>query len=203
MTLQFGGEFQESVDEVGKILFDCACRSGFGNTTYLHAVGDGAPWINGQVEKRFGEQGHYLIDFYHMCEYLGDAASSCAEKDETKSWIERQKKFLQEGHTEKVIEALQPYIEADETEDKKAPVRCCLRYLRNRPGQFDYPGARSRGLPVGSGEVESAHRYVIQERLKLAGAWWKPENARTMIALRVVRANRDWDKYWDQMSKAA
>jgi hypothetical protein len=32
------------------------------------------------------------------------------------------------------------------------------------------------GLPIGSGEIESAHRYVIQNRLKIAGAWWKMEN---------------------------
>ena len=30
----------------------------------LHSVGDGVPWISGQVEKRFGSQGHYLVDFY-------------------------------------------------------------------------------------------------------------------------------------------
>jgi len=43
------------------------------------------------------------------------------------------------------------------------------------------------------------HRYVIQERLKLLGAWWKA--AGSMLALRVVRANNLWDDYWD--AKAA
>jgi len=36
-------------------------------------------------------------------------------------------------------------------------------------------------LPIGSGEVESAHRYVIQERLKLPGAWWAHPNAQAML----------------------
>lgn len=27
-TLKFGVEFQENVDEAGKVLFDCACRAG-------------------------------------------------------------------------------------------------------------------------------------------------------------------------------
>jgi hypothetical protein len=49
-------------------------------------------------------------------------------------------------------EALQPHPEPEETEDRNAPVRRCLRYLINRPGQFVYPEARKRGLPVGSGE---------------------------------------------------
>ena len=63
--------------------------------------------------------------------------------------------------------------------------------------------ARDRGLPVGSGEIESAHRYIIQERLKIAGAWRTPENARFMLALRVDRADGYWDRYWDSISRAA
>jgi hypothetical protein len=202
-TLKFGVEFQENVDEAGKVLFDCACRAGFGQGTYLHSVGDGAAWIFGQVEKRFGLQGHYLVDFYHLCEYLEDAAPACSGKNEKGSWIDRQKEFLKSGHAEKVIEALQPHLEPETEEDRNAPVRRCLRYLLNRPGQFNYPGAQAHGLPVGSGEIESAHRYIIQERLKIAGAWWTPENARFMLALRVDRADGYWEKYWDNMRRAA
>ncbi|NOQ13881.1 MAG: hypothetical protein GQ583_05275, partial [Methyloprofundus sp.] len=58
-------------------------------------------------------------------------------------------------------------------------------------------------LPIGSGEIESAHRYVIQKRLKLSGAWWKEENIERMLALRVVRANEEWDEYWDNLAKVA
>lgn len=202
-TLKFGVEFRESVDEAGKDIFDCACRAGFGRGTYLHAVGDGAPWIFGQVKEQFGSRGHFLIDFYHVCEYLADAASTCSATDGKDSWIERQKELLKKGRAEKVIEALKPHLEPEKTEDPDAPVRRCLRYLSNRPGQFDYPEAKARGLPIGSGEIESAHRYIIQERLKIAGAWWAPENARIMLSLRVDRADGYWNRYWDSMGKAA
>src|SRR6516165_6306273 len=30
------------------------------------------------------------------------------------------------------------------------------------------------------GAIESAHRYVMQTRLKIAGAWWKVENLKKM-----------------------
>ena len=102
-----------------------------------------------------------------------------------------------------MIESLRPHLESEEKEDRNAPVRRCLRYFINRTGQFDYSEARKRGLPVGSVEIESAHRYVIQERLKIAGAWWTPENARFMLALRVDRADGYWNKYRDSMGKAA
>ena len=49
------------------------------------------------------------------------------------------------------------------------------------------------------GAIESAHRYVMQTRLKIAGAWWKVENLEKMLALRVLRANGGWDDYWREV----
>ncbi|TXK93595.1 hypothetical protein BMR10_15365, partial [Methylococcaceae bacterium CS4] len=51
--------------------------------------------------------------------------------------------------------------------------------------------------------LKSAHRYVIQKRLKLSGAWWKSENVESMLALRVVRGNEQWDEYWRNLAKAS
>jgi hypothetical protein len=94
-------------------------------------------------------------------------------------------------------------MEPEAVPNAEAPVRACYRYLTNRLGQLDYPAALEAGLPIGSGEVESAHRYVIQERLKIAGAWWKEEQAQDMLALRVCRANHDWEAYWSQRAQEA
>jgi len=77
-------------------------------------------------------------------------------------------------------------------------VRKCWRYLTNRISHLDYRGALEKDLPIGSGEVESAHRHVIQKRLKFPGAWWTPENASAMAQLRVTRANGGWSDFWEQ-----
>ena len=45
--------------------------------------------------------------------------------------------------------------------------------------------------------MESGHRHVIQQRLKLAGSWWKENNAEAMLGLRVARANQRWNSYWN------
>lgn len=50
-----------------------------------------------------------------------------------------------------------PFVGADSDD----PVTACDRYLRNRLDQLDYQGALQQGLPIGSGEIESAHRYII------------------------------------------
>ena len=182
-------------DETGDLLLDCAIRSGLGANTRVHCVGDGAPWIADQVSRVFGLQADYLIDFYHLCEYLAAAATVCAPAGK-KEWVEDQKTNMKENRIHQVMEALEKHLEP-ESAGKEASVRKCYQYIKNRQDQFDYRGALKADLPIGSGEVESGHRYVIQDRLKRPGAWWKKEHANSMLALRVLKANDGWDAYWD------
>lgn len=202
VTPKFDATFQGSVDDAGQSLLNSAVAAGFGTQTHVHGVGDGAPWINRQIKQKFGERSSFLIDFYHVCEYLAEAAKTCAPES-PKAWMETQKKLLKNNEHAIVIENLTPYLENDKVEDAQAKVRACHRYLSNRAGQLDYKGAIEKNLPIGSGEIESAHRYVIQKRLKLSGAWWKAANIGPMLALRVIRANDDWGSYWENASEAA
>lgn len=196
-TLAYGGTLQGDVDAAGQQLLACAIRAGFGRSTPVHAVGDGAQWIADQVDDQFGAQGSYLLDFYHVCEYLGAAAGSIAgEAPARAAWMDEQKERLKTQQAHKVLQALQPYLETADIADSDAPVRQCHRYLSHRPEQLDYQSALARDLPIGSGEIESAHRYIVQPRLKLPGAWWCAANAEHMLALRLNRANGQWNAYW-------
>jgi hypothetical protein len=58
-------------------------------------------------------------------------------------------------------------------------------------------------VDVAEVQVESDHRYVIQKRLKIAGAWWKAETAEYMLNLRVLRFNNDWNDYWNNQRMIA
>ncbi len=193
----YGGGIDGGAELAGRRLFDCAVRAGFGSDSRVHAVGDGAPWIEGQIEQQFGDQASYLIDFYHVCEYLSAAAKTIAPNAAAgKAWMEAQKDALKTGRTDDVLKALAPHREAPEASDENAPVRACHRYLGDRKEQLKYREALAEGLPIGSGEIESAHRYVAQKRLKLPGAWWLVEHAEHMLALRINRLNGDWEAYW-------
>lgn len=190
-----------TVDEAGDQLLHCAIQAGFGKDTQLHCVGDGAPWIVAQVERVFGNQAMYLLDFYHVCDYLAAAAPGCAP-DRGLVWTEEQKQRLRRGQVPAVLATLEAHLEPA-TATGTTPVRACYRYLSNRLDQVDYPRALAAQLPIGSGEIESAHRHIIQERLKLPGAWWKETNAQYMLALRTCRANQQWQGYWDKLAQAA
>jgi hypothetical protein len=72
----------------------------------------------------------------------------------------------------------------------------CHRYLIDRRNQLNYREALANDLPIGSREIESAHRYIAQLRLKRRGGWWRVEHAEYMLALRINRRNGDWKTYW-------
>ena len=168
-------------------------RSGLKANSRVHGLGDGATWIAEQMEIQFGAQGSYLIDFYHLFDYLAAAVPACAPQT-PQVWLEEQKACFKSGRNAEALAELRRHLEPEgETE---CPVRDACRYIANRPGQFDSLSALNAKLPIGSGEVESGHRSLIQKRFKLPGAWWNPDNAQAILNLRTMRANQQWNSYW-------
>jgi len=194
-TTVYGATFG-SVAETGQRWGHCTRQSGWGLNSSIHVVGDGAEWIRLQTREVFGQQAVFLCDFFHVSEYLGAAAASCrsAQPDQ---WRHTQQKRLRRGDVQKVIEALEEHLEPLETLEEDAPVRNGHRYLTNRRDCLDYPRALKLGLPIGSGMIESGHRHVLQARLKKAGTAWLQDNADQMAHLRVLRANRHWQSFWN------
>lgn len=190
-----------SVESAGRMWKSCVAAAGAGQGTHLHCVGDGARWIVSQVEEQFGSQATFLVDFYHLSEYLGAASSTMAGAG-AQSWLGQQQERMKQNQSAEVLSELAAHREAESVEEVNAPVRRCERYIGSRLDYLDYAGAIERGLPIGSGEIESGNRSVLQARLKISGAWWKVENAEKMLALRVMRANNEWQSYWRGLRQA-
>jgi hypothetical protein len=184
-----------SAGVAGALWRQTAQGAGLGARTRVHGVGDGAEWITNQFAEQFAGQGQYLVDFWPVSEYLGAAALGIAPH-QAEPWRRRQQGRLLANKVDAVLRALAPHVEPET--QAEAPVRAAHRYLQGRRAQLDYAGARAAGRPIGSGEIESGHRHVIQQRLKLAGGWWKENNAQAMLGLRVARANQLWHSYWTQ-----
>ena len=191
------GETKTHYDATLGEVAEAGCRwsqtvgaAGWAVHTRIHVVGDGAPWLAQQARERFGRHGIYLLDLYHVCDYLS------AVWPEDKATVHAHRDALKAGLIDEVLLALRNRLEPPTCPEQQAPARRALRYLENRLDQLDYPAAIAAGLPVGSGLIESAHRHLLQARLKLAGAWWVEHNAHNMTQLRVCRANGQWDNYW-------
>lgn len=179
-----------SVGVAGALWRETAQAAGLTASSRVHGVGDGAPWILAQYQEQFGGDATYLVDFYHVSEYLAAAAPAGREQ----AWRRRQQGRLLENKVDGVRRSLAARLEPEgQTE---APVRAAWRYLSERRAHLDYAGARAQELPIGSGEVEGGHRHVVQARLKLSGCWWREQSAQAMLQLRTARANNLWDRYW-------
>lgn len=184
----------DQADSLGDRLGGLVREFGGRNLPPLHGVGDGALWIKEQGERIGGCQYRHLIDFYHFCEYLHAAFEGSDNQDLMTS---RCKNEAKAGDLSKVIRRLRREL-------KKRPdhegITACLKYIKNRPGEFRYAEAIAKDLPIGSGLIESTNRSLIQKRLKLPGSWWLPKNAEKMAQLRVLRANDWWEELWSQAS---
>lgn len=95
----------ESVHEAGTQLLTYVNQVGAHEKTHVHCVGDGAVWIANQVEDKFGANGTYLIDFYHLCDYLSAAAPLCAPGNE-RTWMHQQKEAMKHSDYKSVLLAL-------------------------------------------------------------------------------------------------
>jgi hypothetical protein len=167
----------------------------------VHIVADGADWIHAEGSSAFGHRGSFLIDLYHVLEYLNEAAPACSRNPQR--WLDTQKKRLKSGHSKKVMAGLKKHIEPDASPDTESPVRRAWRYLYNRRDCLAYDQAMAQGLPLGSGLIESGNKHVLQARLKIPGASWKLETAENFAKTRAVRANGQWNSYWDSITKVA
>jgi hypothetical protein len=190
-----------TAEEAGQKMLECAILAGMKDGTYIHALGDGAPWIAEQVKLKFCNRSGYLIDFFHLCEYLSEAAIWCDVFDSRK-WLETSKEKLKQGKHREVFEEIgNKYASLDNTNEDNGLIRC-YRYMEKRMDYMNYQKALANELPIGSGEIESSHRHVVQKRLKIAGAWWKIENANAMLNLRTGRLNGGWEAYWTSQRAA-
>ena len=189
------------LEQVGVLWARAARLAGWALDSNIHGLGDGAEWIERKLREIFGKDADYLIDYYHLLEYLSAAASQIAPGKE-KSWKRTQKRRLRKGQYQKVIATLKQALEPEGLADEEAPVRCAWRYMTNRPNAFNYHLALEKDLPIGSGMIESSHGHILQSRMKKNGMAWALENAEPMVQLRVLRANNQWDEYWNQRCAA-
>lgn len=78
-----------------------------------------------------------------------------------------------------------------------------IGYFRNNQSRMRYPEYLARGLMIGSGIVEAAHRHVLQARMKLSGQHWSDKHGRRMVALRAAYQTAGPKRFHDAINRAA
>jgi len=182
----------DSYDEVLEQLFGVACVQGLTPLSHVVVPGDGAKGLREAVLVTF-PKAQYMLDHPPLKSHLYDTASAVELEGAARhAWVSDHLEQFWAGEVDQVLAAWQQHHEDAPNER----LRQLIDHVTRFEDSVDYGVYHDRGWPLGSGEVESAHRYVPQERLKIAGACWNPDNVNPMLALRVVRANGWWDEFW-------
>ena len=61
---------------------------------------------------------------------------------------------------------------------------------------MQYGAFRKAGYFIGSGVVEAGCKTVIGSRCKQSGMFWSKPGAGNVLALRCIRASRQWQNFW-------
>src|SRR5260370_16837278 len=97
-----------TAETAGWVWREVALAAGLAEQTQVHGLGDGAPWIVDKFRDNFGQQGSYLLDFYHVSQYLARAAPQVVAKGKERQWVRRQQLRLPTNQTHKLLTTLRP-----------------------------------------------------------------------------------------------
>lgn len=153
-------------------------------------ITDGAAWLKNWIEDSFPDAVS-ILDFYHAIEHLHEFSSQFfKDKEKENRWTEHQRELLLDS---KVTEVIENIIGVSGTKNRAAEKLAA--YYQSNLHRMDYKKYLQIGSGlIGSGAIESAHRTVIQKRMKQSGQRWSTPGARNMLNLRVVRKNQQWSK---------
>ena len=161
-------------------------------------ITDGATWIKNWIEISY-PQSIAILDYYHACEHLHNFVENGMKSEEEtlrKKWYEKQKELLLESQVEQVIKHIE--LTNARTKEKEKLINYYLSNIK----RMDYKLYRQLGCGIiGSGAIESAHRTVIQKRMKLSGQHWSRDGVNNMLRLRVFSMNKQWCKVINLLRK--
>ncbi len=174
-----------------------AILMGLTPNTDVVGVADGAPGLSEELMRQFPQM-QFILDKTHLKDHLYDTAEKLGiAQNERKAWVEPRLSAISRGDVEIVLNELEDLYET-KTNDR---LRRLIGYIGRFREPVNYNKFKVDDYPIGSGEIESAHKSILQERLKIPGAGWKEESINPMLALRILRTNEWWEDFWIQRTE--
>ncbi len=150
-------------------------------------LGDGARenWTLASELCPFATQ---VLDFMHAVQNgMGCGKALLGEGDPgLPDWEARIRQLLAGPSLDAAIHELLDCLPFTSADEALAALDQLVGYYRANERRMQYSEFRARGLPIGSGMVESAHKHVLQARMKQAGQRWSMERGRRMVELRAL-----------------
>lgn len=169
---------------------------------WVALIDGGTDQLDGVLEciGRAGTKVTVILDIIHVLEYLWGAGTALHGEGtpESQAWVTERLRALLEG---KDISQLAAGMRRSATmrnmsKTRRKPVDRCANYLRKYADFMNYDQALAAGLPISTGVIEGACRYLVRDRMDITGARWSVEGAEAVLRLRALRASGDFDEYW-------
>lgn len=150
-------------------------------------ISDGAVWLRQLMATEY-PQATLILDFWHLMSYIGQVGMAAYHTQKSQDeWIENQRKLLLNSELNLVLTHIKALRIKAELRDS------VCSYLEANRDRMDYACYQKRGLLIGSGAIESAHRTVVQKRLKRSGQRWSVAGAQHVLNLRVCFMSQRWE----------
>lgn len=153
-----------------------------------------------RAARRVGVELTIVLDIIHVLEYLWKAAYAFqpAGTTEAETWVENRLLSLLNGQSGPGLAySLRQMIKTHALDEKAArPVERAAKYLVRNAAFLHYDRALADGLPIATGVIEGACRYLVQDRMGRTGARWSLAGAEAILRLRALRTSGDFDDYW-------
>lgn len=170
------------------------------NILNLVFIADGATWIWNWVSDNY-PNAVQILDFFHGYEKICQwGAMAFKDKETLHTWCEAMKELLLDDQITEVITQLKELTcQADTLKNRDA----LIIYLENNEHRMKYKTFKGKGLLIGSGAIESAHRNVIQSRMKRSGQRWTIKGGQQVLNIRTAKLSNKWGKVINLVRNAA
>lgn len=162
-------------------------------------LSDGAPELRALLRSALdsttlGTTVYELLDFWHLLEKLAAAARVLYGEAQTADLLARWRLDLlnRNAAPDDIVTTLTQSGRRYVRVGPQRPVHEAITYIENHRELLGYPGARRRGLPIGSGNTEATCKTLFTVRMKRSGARWKETTARDVINLRALALSDRW-----------
>ena len=139
-----------------------------------------------------------ILDLYHALKRLWDVAHCLhAEKSpEASEFVTHHLRMLLEGKVGYVLRNFRPLVKPGGLRGKKKEtVESAITYYENNRDHMRYDEYLSAGYPIASGVIEGACHHFVKDRMEGAGMRWEIEGAQSMLSLRALYLNDQWDDF--------
>ena len=181
------------------LVLQLARRTGLRQAREVLCLADGAHAI-WRLFSRLFPQAFQLLDWYHLMEHLGEVAKV---HPDGAAWLAQQQEALRFRGPRETLLSLKALHQRDAVAEVRAAAGACLKYMWWHRWRMDYPEARRRGYPIGSGRIESAVKQVVQARAKQAGMSWVPAHLQWVLQARCAALSGEWEVACAQAKAAA